>query len=89
MKQTLNLDPAIIRQLQAKAVLRGLTIEALILSLMNCDDLHASESKEFDETGYLFSTSANAAQLEKGLHGKPENRLKFESIEDVKLALGI
>lgn len=86
MRLTLDLDTEEHRQIKTLAAFHGQTIKAFILSRLG---LASTAPPGTDETAYLFSTSANAEHLEKALHGKPENRLKFDSIEDVKRALGI
>ena len=86
MRLTLDLDTEEHRQIKTLAAFHGQTIKAFILSKLGLGSTHASGT---DETTYLFSTAANAEHLDKGLNGKPENRLKFDSIEDVKRALGI
>lgn len=84
MRLTLDLNTEEHRQIKTLAAFHGQTIKAFILSKLGLGSAAAG-----DETSYLFSTPANADHLEKALNGKPENRLKFESIEDVKRALGI
>ncbi len=87
MRLTLDLDTEEHRQIKTLAAFHGQTIKAFILSKLGLRS--TTPASGTDETNYLFSTSANAEHLEKVLNGKPENHLKFDSIEDVKRALGI
>ncbi|MES2706313.1 MAG: hypothetical protein V4726_06860 [Verrucomicrobiota bacterium] len=89
MRLTLDLDTEIHRKIKTLAAFHGQTVKAFILSRIGLEESDPPQSSPEDETAYLFSTRANAEHLEKGLQGKPENRLKFDSIEDVKRALGI
>ncbi len=89
MKLTLDLDAEAHRKIKTMADDQGQTIEAYILSRIGLEESDVAVEPEPDETEYLFSTAANAAHLEKALSGKPENRLKSDSIEDVKRALGV
>ena len=87
MRLTLDLDAEEHRQIKTLAAFHGQSTKAFILSKLGLGS--AAPASGTDETTYLFSTSANADHLKKVLNGKPENRLKFDSIEDVKRALGI
>ena len=85
MRLTLDLDTDVHQKIKTLAACHGQTVKAFILSKIGLEEPDAVQ----DPTAYLFSTLANAAHLENALNGKPENRLKFDSIEDVKRALGI
>lgn len=89
MRLTLDLDAEAHRKITTLAEFQGQTLEVYILSRIGLAESNAAVKPEPDETDYLFSTAANAEHLERSLSGKPENRLRFDSVEDVKHALGI
>jgi hypothetical protein len=91
MQLTLDLDAEEHRKILAQAAVHGQTVTAFILSRLRLEEGQggAHEAVNGDETAYLFSTPANAEHLERALKGKPEGRIKFDSVEDVKRALGV
>ena len=95
MRLTLELDAKLHRQIKTLAAYHGQTIKGFILERLGLAEAPSEASPKRsseaapDETAYLFSSPANATRLTRALKGKAAKRTKFDSVEDLKRALGI
>lgn len=95
MRLTLELDAKLHRQIKTLAAFHGQSIKGFILERIGLagttsDAAPAARQKAApDETAYLLGRRSNATRVTRALKGRARDRLKFDSIEDVKRALGI
>lgn len=94
MRLTLDLKPEEHRMIKSVAAAHGQSMKAAILSKFGLKTKRLVKNpkpkpvKEMDETDYLFSSPANAAHLIEEFNGKREENLRFDSLNDLKRALG-
>lgn len=79
MKVTLDMSAEEHRQLKTLAAFSGMTMKDFILS----------RALELDETEYLLKSPANAARLAEAVKSPSAARVGFNSIEELRRALGI
>ena len=95
MRLTLELDAKLHRQIKTLAAYHGQTIKGFILEKVGLAEATSDTMPPTrpeaakDETAYLLSHPVNSAKLKKALKGKAANRVKFDSLQDLKRALGI
>jgi uncharacterized protein (DUF1778 family) len=80
---TIEIDPEQHRRIKTLATYAGMTIKDFILA----KTLPPAEGT--DTTGKLLGSPANAERLRQALATPPSEHLTFESVEDVRHALGI
>lgn len=80
---TIEIDPEQHRQIKTLATFAGMTIKDFILARTLRDGAEA------DTTDDLFGSSKNADRLRKALETPASQYRVFESVEDLKNALGI
>lgn len=83
---TIEIEPEQHRQIKTLATFAGMTLKEFILDRT----LNISQTKETeDTTTQLLASPANAKRLRKAVSSTTPKHLVFETIEDVKHALGI
>jgi len=85
---TIEIEPEQHRQIKTLATFAGMTIKDFILA----KTLNYSRDKNQDgedTTAQLLASPTNAKRLRDAVSGPTPDNLVFESIEDVKNALGI
>lgn len=82
---TIEIDPKQHRQIKTLATFAGMTIKEFILA----KTLGAEAEEGRDTTYRLLASPKNADRLRKAIRTPPPQRRVFESMEDLKDALGI
>lgn len=82
---TIEIDPEQHRQIKTLATFSGMTIKEFILS----KTLGAKRESPVDATGHLLGTAKNAKRLRQAIATPDTEHRVFESVEDLKNALGI
>ncbi len=82
---TIEIDPEQHRQIKTLATFAGMTIKDFILS----KTLAPQREEQDDATDRLLGTPRNAARLREALATPASEHRLFESMEDLKDALGI
>lgn len=85
---TIEIDPIHHRQIKTLATFAGLTIKEFILA-KTLDIPAKSKHTPEDTTAKLLASPKNAKRLREAISSATPEHLKFETIEDVKNALGI
>ncbi|MDK3157890.1 DUF1778 domain-containing protein [Kamptonema cortianum] len=82
---TIEIDEEQHRQIKTLATFAGMTMKEFILSRT----LAPSGKTDMDTTAKLMSSPKNAKRLREAISSPTSKHLVFNSIEDVKRALGI
>lgn len=77
------------RQIKTLATFAGMTIKEFILAKTLNIPAGKAQSPADDATAQLLASPANAARLREAVASATPEHLVFESIEDLKHALGI
>lgn len=85
MRLSLDLSKEQHRHLKAISALHGKTMRGFILGKVFSEN----NTAKMDETEHIVANPKLLAELEKALANNSENRIKFESLLDLKNALGI
>jgi hypothetical protein len=85
---TIEIEPEQHRQIKTLATFAGMTIKEFILAKI-LGTPRGKDQDGNDTTARLLSSPANAKRLRKAVSSDTPKHLVFESIEDVKHALGI
>jgi uncharacterized protein (DUF1778 family) len=83
---TIEIDPEQHRQIKTLATFSGMTIKDFILSKTLGTKQHKTPT---DFTNRLMGSAKNAARLRKAMASPESEHRVFESVEDLKDALGI
>ena len=83
---TIEIDPEQHRQIKTLATFSGMTIKDFILSKTLGTKQHKTPT---DATDRLMGSAKNAARLRKAMASPESEHRVFESVEDLKDALGI
>lgn len=82
---TIEIEPEQHRQIKTLATFSGMTIKEFIL----CRTLGPQRSVSVDDTDRLMVSEKNAARLREAIATPDSEHRVFESVEDLKDALGI
>lgn len=82
---TIEIDPEQHRQIKTLATFSGMTIKEFILS----KTLGAKRESPADATDHLMGSPKNAKRLRQAIATPDSKHRVFESVEDLKDALGI
>jgi hypothetical protein len=94
MRVTLDIPAEAHRQIKTLAAFNGMTMKDFIVSrALSTDSVEekkgANKSQGSDETEYLLSSPVNAARLQSALQSAPNTRVGFNSVEELRNALGV
>ena len=81
---SIEIDPESHRQIKTLATFAGMTIKDYILA----KTIPGKELSE-DATDYLLKSPKNAARLREAIEAPKSDHVAFESVEELKDALGI
>ena len=90
MRVTLDIPEEAHRQIKTLAAFNGMTMKDFIVNrALRLDEETGDKPGSSDETEYLLSNPANAARLKAALQSNPNSRVGFDSIEELRNALGV
>ena len=87
MRVTLDIDKEAHRRIKTLAAFNGMTMKDFLVS--SALATNAKTAVTPDETDYLLAKPANAARLKTAMKGKAKGRIAFNSIEELRNALGV
>ena len=85
---TIEIEPEQHRQIKTLASFAGMTIKEYILS-KTLTPSSAAQQEPADTTARLLGSPKNAKRLREAISSKTPEHLVFETMEDLKRALGI
>jgi len=85
---TIEIEPDQHRQIKTLATFAGMTMKEFILA-KTLGSAEVSNASSVDTTSKLLSSPRNAKRLKKAIASPTPKHLVFNSVEDVKNALGI